>query len=44
MISVYKIEPSYLAIRKHRGAPAPGASMVPIHLCNVKLAGIVVGF
>ena len=29
MISVYKIEPSYVTIRKHRGAPAPGAPMVP---------------
>jgi hypothetical protein len=29
MISVYKIEPSYVSIRKHRGAPAPGAPMVP---------------
>ena len=30
MISVYKIEPSYVTIRKHRGAPAPGAPMVPM--------------
>ena len=29
MISVYKIEPRYVTIRKHRGAPAPGAPMVP---------------
>ena len=29
MISVYKIESSYVTIRKHRGAPAPGAPMVP---------------
>ena len=29
MISHYKIEPSYVTIRKHRGAPAPGAPMVP---------------
>ena len=29
MISAYKIEPSYVTIRKHRGAPAPGAPMVP---------------
>ena len=29
MISVYKIESSYITIRKHRGAPAPGAPMVP---------------
>ena len=26
---MYKIEPSYVTIRKHRGAPAPGAPMVP---------------
>ena len=29
MIRVYKIEPRYVTIRKHRGAPAPGAPMVP---------------
>ena len=29
MISVYKILSSYIIIRKHRGAPAPGAPMVP---------------
>ena len=29
MISVYKTESSYVTIRKHRGAPAPGAPMVP---------------
>ena len=29
MISMYKIEPSYVTIRKYRGAPAPGAPMVP---------------
>ena len=31
MISVYKIEPSYVTIRKHihREVPAPGAPMVP---------------
>ena len=29
MISVYKIESSSVTIRKHRGAPAPGAPMVP---------------
>ena len=31
MISVY-IEPSHVIIRKHRGAPAPGAPMVPTPL------------
>ena len=30
MISVYKIEPSYVTIRKHRGALAPGAPLVPM--------------
>ena len=29
MINVYKIELSYVTIGKHRGAPAPGAPMVP---------------
>ena len=29
MISVYKIESSYVTLRKYRGTPAPGASMVP---------------
>ena len=29
MISVYKIQSSYIIIQKHRGAPAPGAPMVP---------------
>ena len=29
MISVHKMESSYVTIRKHRGAPAPGAPMVP---------------
>ena len=29
MISVYKLEPSHVTIRKHRGAPAPIAPMVP---------------
>ena len=30
MISVYKSEPSYVTIRKYRGAPAPRAPMVPM--------------
>jgi hypothetical protein len=29
MISVCKIQPGYITIKKHRGAPAPGAPMVP---------------
>ena len=29
MISVYKIESSYVTIRKHRGGTSPGAPMVP---------------
>ena len=35
MISVYKIEPSYVTIRKHRGAPAPRAPMVPTPMPRV---------
>ena len=35
MISVYKIEPSYVTIRKYRGAPAPGAPMVPTPMYRV---------
>ena len=31
MISVYKIESSYVTIRKHRGAPAPGAPSSFLH-------------
>ena len=29
MIIVYKIEPSYVTIRKYRGAPAPRTPIVP---------------
>ena len=36
MISVYKIEPSYVTIRKHRGAPAPGAPMVPTPTLSIR--------
>ena len=38
MISVYKIEPSYVTIRKHRGAPAPGAPMVPTPMFSILCA------
>ena len=40
MISVYKIEPSYVTIRKHRGAPAPGAPMVPTPMVVATMTGI----
>jgi hypothetical protein len=36
---MYKIQPSYniITIRKHRGAPAPGAPMVPTPMNNYDL-------
>ena len=38
MISVYKIEPSYyVIISNHRGAPAPGAPMVPTPMNNAAM-------
>ena len=40
MISVYKIEPSYVTIRKHRGAPAPGAPMVPTPMVHKHVRAI----
>ena len=40
MISVYKIEPSYVTIRKHRGAPAPGAPMVPTPMWGLLRGGL----
>ena len=35
MISVHKVEPSYVTIRKHRGAPAPAAPMVPTPMAQL---------
>ena len=39
MISVYKIESSYVTVRKHRGAPAPGAPMVPTPMGHTAAQG-----
>ena len=41
MISVYKIESSYITIRKHRGAPAPGAPMVPMPMPRYLVEGVL---
>ena len=40
MIRVNKIEPSYVTIREHRGAPAPGAPMVPMPMQLVPICKI----
>jgi hypothetical protein len=35
-ISMYKIQPSYITIKRHtRGAPAPGAPMVPMPMMQI---------